>query len=51
MTGENGRRVSYQKRSEAKTGVRSSAIRPILKAGGKRLKGGSGDEFGVGDDI
>ena len=51
MTGENGRWASYQKRSEAKAGVRSRAIVPISKTPGKKLKGGSEDEFGVGDDI
>ena len=52
MTGDSGRRPSYQKRSEAKVGIRSSGITPIpKKRSGTELKGRSGDEFGTGDDI
>jgi len=51
VTGHNGRRASYQKRSEAKVGMGSSGITPISKTPGKKMKGCAEDEFDVGDDI
>ena len=52
MTGDRGRRTSYQKRSEAKVGMRSSGIAPILKKiVGPGLRGRPEDESGDWDDI
>lgn len=52
VTGDEGRRPSYQKRSEAKIGVRASGIRPIpKKRTGTESKGRPKDELSVGDDI
>lgn len=52
MTGDSGRRASYQKRSEAKVDMRSSGITPIpKKRPGTELKGRPEDESGIGDDI
>lgn len=51
MTGDSGRRSSYQKRSEAKVGVRSSGITPIPKKRlGTKLRGRREDES-AGDEI
>ncbi|KAF9652653.1 hypothetical protein BDM02DRAFT_3177981 [Thelephora ganbajun] len=51
VTGDNGRRQSYQERSEAKVGMGSSGMTPIPKRIGTELKGRPEDEFGIGDDI